>query len=230
VEHVLNAIAALEHPFHVLIVDDSSPDGTGEKVKQLRASYPGRLHLLSRQGKQGLGTAYIAGFRWGLEQGYDYLFEMDADFSHNPNDLPRLLEACVKGADLAVGSRYVRGGKVKNWPLGRVLMSRWASLYVRLVTWLPVRDTTAGFVCYRKEVLAAIDLSQIRFVGYAFQIEMKYAAWKLGFKLVEIPITFVDRERGKSKMSLKIFKEAFSGVWSMRLKGNARKRYRQTFP
>jgi dolichol-phosphate mannosyltransferase len=227
VEHILEAIFSQPHPFHVLIVDDSSPDGTGQKVEELRSRYTGQLHLLTRQGKQGLGTAYIAGFNWGLSQGYDYIFEMDADFSHNPADLPRLLEACQDGVDLAVGSRYVKGGKVSNWPLSRVLMSKWASIYVRMITWLPVKDTTAGFICYKREVLDAIALDRIKFVGYAFQIEMKYAAWKLGFKLGEVPITFVDRLRGKSKMSLKIFKEAFSGVWKMRLKGNARKRYRR---
>ena len=190
--------------------------------------YDSRLHLLTREGKQGLGTAYIAGFKWGLDKGYDYIFEMDADFSHNPSDLPRLLEACNhQGADLAIGSRYVRGGKVVNWPVGRVLMSRWASLYVRLITWLPVKDTTAGFVCYRNEVLKSIRLDRIKFVGYAFQIEMKYAAWKLGFKLKEVPITFVDRQRGKSKMSMKIFREAFSGVWKMRFGGRARRRYQR---
>lgn len=228
IEPILSAIFSLGEPFHVLIVDDSSPDGTGRKVAELKATYPGKLHLLERQGKQGLGTAYIAGFKQGIQQGYDFIFEMDADFSHNPSDLPRLLSACTDGADVAVGSRYIRGGKVANWPVGRVVMSKLASIYVRMITWLPVRDTTAGFVCYRRQVLEAIKLEGIKFVGYAFQIEMKYAAWKLGFKLAEVPITFIDRQRGKSKMSMKIFKEAFSGVWKMRLGGRARKRYSST--
>jgi dolichol-phosphate mannosyltransferase len=225
IEPVLSAIFSLNEPFHVLIVDDSSPDGTGHKVSELKSRYTDRLHLVVREGKQGLGTAYIAGFKWGIEKGYDYIFEMDADFSHNPNDLPRLLKACQDGADVAIGSRYTRGGRVENWPMGRVIMSKWASIYVRMITWLPVKDTTAGFVCYKRQVLEAIRLERIKFVGYAFQIEMKYAAWKLGFKLAEVPITFIDRQRGKSKMSMKIFREAFSGVWKMRMGGNAKKRY-----
>lgn len=225
VEHILEAIFSLNDSFHVLVVDDNSPDGTAAKVKELQQRFEARLHLLERPGKQGLGTAYIAGFRWGLDSSYEFIFEMDADFSHNPKDLPRLLQACTEDADVAVGSRYCRGGKVKNWPFGRVMMSWLASLYVRIITWLPVADTTAGFVCYRAKVLQAINLDKIKFVGYAFQIEMKYAAWKLRFKLREVPITFIDRERGKSKMSLGIFKEAFGGVWKMRFSGNSRRRY-----
>lgn len=225
VEDILRAIFSLGEPLHVLIVDDSSPDGTAQKVTELGSAYPDRLHLLVRQEKQGLGTAYIAGFKWGIARGYDFIFEMDADFSHNPADLPRLLAACRAGADVAIGSRYVRGGRVENWPMKRVIMSKWASIYVRLITGLPVKDTTAGFVCYSRQVLEAIQLDNIRFVGYAFQIEMKYAAWKLGFRITEVPITFVDRLRGKSKMSMKIFKEAFTGVWKMRFRRKSRSRY-----
>lgn len=218
IEKIVRKVLSLEKSFHLLIIDDGSPDGTAAIVKSLMNEYPGRLHIQERTGKLGLGTAYIHGFKWALAKGYEYMFEMDADFSHNPNDLERLYEACVKGADVAIGSRYVKGGKVENWPMGRVLMSYFASVYARMVLWINVRDTTAGFKCYRRRVLEAIDLDNIRFVGYAFQIEMKYTAIRLGFKVVEVPITFVDRLEGYSKMSTKIFKEAFWGVIQMRFK------------
>lgn len=217
IERVVRKVLSLEPAFHLLIVDDNSPDGTPEIVKELQEEYPERLFLLERRGKQGLGTAYIAGFKWGLERGYSYLFEMDADFSHDPEDLVRLYKACKEdGADLSIGSRYVKGGEVKNWPMNRVLMSWFASLYVRTVLCMNVKDTTAGFKCYRREVLEAIDLDRIRFVGYAFQIEMKYAAKRRSFKLVEVPIDFVDRRYGNSKMDISIFKEAFLGVLKMK--------------
>lgn len=202
--------------FHVLVVDDGSPDGTADLVREARDRYPGRIHLLERSGKLGLGTAYIAGFKWGLKEGYDYLFEMDADFSHNPHDLERLREACMEGAGVAVGSRYTRGGGVSNWPWHRIAMSYGASLYVNMVLRLGVKDPTAGFKCYRAETLRTIRLEHIHFVGYAFQIEMKYNARRLGFTIKEVPITFVDRELGTSKMSLNIFREAFLGVLQMR--------------
>jgi len=228
IREILDRVLSLKPQFHVLIVDDNSPDGTAEIVNGIKQQYSERLFLESRAGKMGLGTAYIHGFRWALKNDYDYMFEMDADFSHNPDDLPRLLEACVEfGADLSVGSRYCKGGKVQNWPMSRVMLSYFASLYVRLITWVPVADTTAGFVCYSRKVLEAINLSSIRFVGYAFQIEMKYAAWKLGFKISEVPIVFTDRIKGKSKMSMKIFKEAFTGVLIIRFTGK-RKRYQNT--
>jgi dolichol-phosphate mannosyltransferase len=217
-EKIIRKVLSLSRPFDVLIIDDGSPDGTADIVKSLIPQFPGRLHLEQRTGKLGLGTAYIHGFKWALKREYDYIFEMDADFSHNPDDLIRLHDACVQGADVAVGSRYVRGGKVENWPLDRVLMSKYASVYVRMVLWLGIKDTTAGFKCYRKKVLDTIDLDNIKFVGYAFQIEMKYTAKRLGFKVVEVPITFVDRREGYSKMSGKIFKEAFWGVLQMRFK------------
>ncbi len=217
IEKMVRKVFSLPHDFHLLIVDDGSPDGTAAIVKGLMGEFEGRLHIQERTGKLGLGTAYIHGFKWALQREYQYVFEMDADFSHNPDDLLRLREAChEKGADVAVGSRYVRGGKVKNWPIGRILMSYFASVYVRMVLWLRVKDTTAGFKCYRRKVLETIDLDQVRFVGYAFQIEMKYKAKKLGFKLAEVPITFIDREEGVSKMSKGIFKEAFWGVIQMR--------------
>lgn len=216
VEKMIHTVFALPREFDLLIVDDGSPDGTANKVKELQAQYPNRLHIEERKGKLGLGTAYIHGFKWALAKGYDYIFEMDCDFSHNPADLPRLLEACEKGADVAVGSRYCKGGKVGNWPIGRILMSYFASVYVRMVLWISVKDTTAGFKCYRRKVLETIDLDKIRFMGYAFQIEMKYSAIKKGFKIVEVPILFVDRVLGVSKMSTKIFKEAFLGVLQMR--------------
>jgi dolichol-phosphate mannosyltransferase len=211
--------------FHVLVVDDGSPDGTAEIVRGLQKEhYQDNLFLLERKGKLGLGTAYIAGFRWGLEKGYDYLFEMDADFSHDPNDLPRLLDACVNGgADVAVGSRYCKGGSVINWPIDRIVLSRGASIYVQAVLWMPISDPTAGFIVYHRSVLDAIDFDKIRFIGYAFQIEMKYAAYKLGFKVTEVPIVFKDREKGQSKMSLKIIKEAILGVLVMRRIGFKKK-------
>lgn len=216
VERMLHTVLQLDPAFHVLVVDDGSPDGTAQKVQAIQASHPDAIHLLERSGKLGLGTAYIAGFQWALEKGYDYIFEMDCDFSHNPKDLVRLRQACVNGADVAVGSRYVRGGRVSNWPLGRILMSFFASIYVNSVLWLGVRDSTAGFKCYRNQVLDTIDLDRIRFIGYAFQIEMKYNAQRLGFTIQEVPITFVDREFGTSKMSMGIFREAFLGVLKMR--------------
>ncbi len=218
-EKMIRKVMSLPGDFHLLIVDDGSPDGTADIVKALMTEFPNRLHIEERRGKLGLGTAYIHGFRWAIERKYDYIFEMDCDFSHNPDDLNRLFDACAKqNADVAVGSRYVKGGKVSNWPLGRRLMSYYASVYVRMVLWFGVRDTTAGFKCYKRKVLETIDLSNIRFVGYAFQIEMKYTAWKLGFKIAEVPITFVDRLEGVSKMSTKIFREAFLGVLQMRFK------------
>ncbi len=202
--------------FHVLVVDDGSPDGTAELVRQAADQHPGRIHLLERSGKLGLGTAYIAGFKWGLKEGYEFLFEMDADFSHNPKDLERLREACMNGAGVAVGSRYTQGGGVSNWPWHRIAMSYGASLYVNTILRLGVKDPTAGFKCYRAETLRTIRLDHIHFVGYAFQIEMKYNAKRLGFPIAEVPITFIDRELGTSKMSLNIFKEAFLGVLQMR--------------
>lgn len=212
--------AVLQQPgnLHLLIIDDNSPDGTAAVVQQLIPEQSGRLFLQQRPGKLGLGTAYIQGFRWALEQGYDLIIEMDADFSHKPEDLPRLIAACEAGADVSIGSRYVRGGSVEDWPLNRILLSKWASRYVRCITWIPVYDTTAGFVCYKRAVLEKIDLNKIRFIGYAFQIEMKYAAWRCGFTLKEVPIVFKDRERGTSKMSKGIFKEAVYGVIKMRWK------------
>ncbi|MBK6947676.1 MAG: polyprenol monophosphomannose synthase [Haliscomenobacter sp.] len=214
---MIQTVFSLAHPFHLLIVDDGSPDGTGQLVKEQQQQYPDRLFLLERSGKLGLGTAYIAGFRYALEKGYDYIFEMDADFSHNPKDLLRLRHACAEeGAGLSVGSRYVRGGKVQNWPWDRIFLSYGASVYVRLVSWMPVKDPTAGFVCYRREVLEAIHLDKIHFVGYAFQIEMKFAARQLGFRIKEVPITFTDRVAGVSKMSGKIIKEAALGVLQLR--------------
>ncbi len=214
---MIQTVFSLAHPFHLLIVDDGSPDGTGQLVKEQQRQYPDRLFLLERSGKLGLGTAYIAGFRYALEKGYAYIFEMDADFSHNPKDLLRLRHACAEeGAGVSVGSRYVRGGKVQNWPWDRIFLSYGASIYVRLVSWMPVKDPTAGFVCYRREVLEAIDLDQIHFIGYAFQIEMKFAARQLGFRIKEVPITFIDRVAGASKMSGKIIKEAALGVLQLR--------------
>jgi dolichol-phosphate mannosyltransferase len=218
IEKIIRAVMNLPEIFHILIIDDGSPDGTANIVKGLQNEYPEKLFLLERKGKQGLGTAYIAGFKWSLAKGYEYIFEMDADFSHNPNDLIRLYENCKNGSsDLSIGSRYVTGGKVENWPLNRILISYGASVYVRLITWMPVKDCTAGFVCYTKKVLESINLDEIRFIGYAFQIEMKYRAWKKGFRLAEIPITFVDRKEGQSKMTKGIVKEAILGVWKMRL-------------
>jgi dolichol-phosphate mannosyltransferase len=217
---IIDTVFALPKEFHVLIVDDNSPDGTPEIVETLQQAYntpeETKLHLYKRPGKQGLGTAYIAGFRWALERGYDYILEMDADFSHDPKDLINLYLSCSEQkSDVAIGSRYATGVNVVNWPMGRVLLSYFASSYVRLITSMPVRDTTAGFVCYRKKVLETIPLEQIKFVGYAFQIEMKFLAWKYGFQLNEVPIIFTDRTRGESKMSAGIFKEAFFGVLQM---------------
>jgi dolichol-phosphate mannosyltransferase len=217
---IIDTVFALPKEFHVLIVDDNSPDGTPEIVETLQQGYntpeETKLHLYKRPGKQGLGTAYIAGFRWALERGYDYILEMDADFSHDPKDLINLYLSCSEQkSDVAIGSRYATGVNVVNWPMGRVLLSYFASSYVRLITSMPVRDTTAGFVCYRKKVLETIPLEQIKFVGYAFQIEMKFLAWKYGFQLNEVPIIFTDRTRGESKMSAGIFKEAFFGVLQM---------------
>lgn len=208
----------LNEGFHVLVVDDSSPDGTAALVRKKQEEYPMLVHLLERKEKTGLGTAYIAGFRWALKEGYDYIFEMDADFSHNPNDLVKLYQACLDGADMSVGSRYTKGGKVDNWPLFRIFISYFASLYVRMILWIGVKDATAGFVCYCNKVLETIDLDDIEFVGYAFQIEMKYATIRRGFKIVEVPITFIDRQVGQSKMSMNIFTEAFFGVLKMRFK------------
>lgn len=219
IERIIRKVFSLEKDFNMLIIDDGSPDGTADIVKGLIQEFPDRLSIMERQGKQGLGTAYLAGFRWGLEHGYDYMIEMDADFSHNPDDLIRLHDACANGADLAVGSRYKTGVNVVNWPMGRVLMSYYASAYVRFVTRMQVRDTTAGFVCYTRKVLETIDLNKVKFVGYAFQIEMKYTAWKLGFKIEEVPIIFTDRREGQSKMSGGIFKEAVFGVINLRWRG-----------
>ena len=214
---ILKTVFELQQDFHVLIIDDGSPDGTAEIVKNLFVTYPGKLFLEERIGKLGLGTAYIHGFRWALDKGYRFIFEMDADFSHNPNDLDRLYHACKsKGADVAVGSRYVKGGRVENWPWLRVSISKGASLYTRLITLMPVKDPTAGFVCYRSKVLEAINLEEISFVGYAFQIEMKFAAWKLGFKIKEVPITFIDRQYGVSKMNKGIVKEGIFGVLKLK--------------
>ncbi len=218
VSHIIKAIFDLEKNYHILIIDDNSPDGTAAIVKGLMLQYPDQLFLEERTGKLGLGTAYIKGFKWGLERGYQYIFEMDADFSHNPNDLERLYLACKDGgADVAVGSRYVKGGRVENWPFSRILISKGGALYTRIITWMPVKDPTAGFVCYKNKVLSAIDLDKIRFVGYAFQIEMKFVSWKLGFNIKEVFITFKDRIHGASKMSKGIIQEGVVGVLSMQM-------------
>jgi dolichol-phosphate mannosyltransferase len=218
IEKMIRTVFDLPTRIEILIVDDGSPDGTAAKVKELQQEFTNQLHIEERQGKLGLGTAYIHGFKWALKNNYDYIFEMDCDFSHNPQDLIRLLEACENGADVAVGSRYCKGGQISNWPIGRILMSYFASVYVRFILWLPVKDTTAGFKCYRKKVLETIELDCIKFMGYAFQIEMKYRAYKKGFKIQEVPILFTDRILGVSKMSTKIFKEAFLGVLQMRFR------------
>ena len=217
IEAILTAVYDLQQDFHVLIIDDGSPDGTAEIVKQLQPRFHNTVFLEERKGKQGLGTAYIFGFKWAINRGYQYIFEMDADFSHSPKDLPRLYDACKHGgADVAVGSRYVRGGGVTNWPRNRIALSVGGSLYTRAILWMPVSDPTAGFVCYKREVLETINLDEIHFVGYAFQIEMKFAAWKLGFKIKEVPIQFEDRQYGESKMSKGIIKEGVLGVLKLR--------------
>jgi dolichol-phosphate mannosyltransferase len=216
IQNIIGAVIGLHQNYHVLIIDDNSPDGTANIVKSLFAKYPGQLFLEQRQGKLGLGTAYIFGFKWAIDKGYRFIFEMDADFSHNPKDLERLYNACKNGAGVAVGSRYVKGGAVANWPANRIVLSKGASLYTRIITWMPIQDPTAGFVCYRREVLEAINLDAISFVGYAFQIEMKFAAWKLGFKITEVPITFIDREFGASKMNKGIVQEGILGVLQLR--------------
>jgi dolichol-phosphate mannosyltransferase len=213
---IIEAVMQLQSTFHVLVVDDGSPDGTANIVKSLFNTYHGKLFLEERKGKLGLGTAYIHGFKWALQNKYDFIFEMDADFSHNPADLERLYKACEAGADVAVGSRYVDGGAVENWPTNRIALSKGASLYTRIITFMPVMDPTAGFVCYRANVLKTLNLSEISFVGYAFQIEMKFASWKLGFKIKEVPITFKDRKLGASKMNKGIIKEGVLGVLQLR--------------
>ncbi|MEJ8844289.1 polyprenol monophosphomannose synthase [Lacibacter sp. H375] len=217
IENIIRAVFTLHEGFHVLVIDDGSPDGTAQIVKQLQLSLPGQLFIEERKGKLGLGTAYIHGFKWAIEKGYQFICEMDADFSHNPADLSRLVDACkTGGADLAIGSRYVKGGAVANWPQNRIFLSKGASLYTRMITWMPVMDPTAGFVCYKRETLEALNLDGINFVGYAFQIEMKFAAWKLKFKIKEVPITFVDRKFGASKMNKGIVKEGILGVLKLR--------------
>jgi dolichol-phosphate mannosyltransferase len=217
-ENMVRKVFSLPTPFHLLIIDDNSPDGTADIIKRLQPEYEGRLHLLEREGKLGLGTAYIAGFRWSLQHEYDFVFEMDCDFSHDPNDLERLQAAVLNGADLAIGSRYISGINVINWPLGRVLMSYFASVYVRMVTGMRVMDTTAGFKCYKRTILESIDFDDIRLKGYGFQIEMKFTTHKLGYKIVEVPIIFTDRKEGTSKMSGGIFNEAMWGVLKMKLR------------
>ncbi|MBC7865935.1 MAG: polyprenol monophosphomannose synthase [Gloeobacteraceae cyanobacterium ES-bin-316] len=216
IEAIIAAVFNLNTGFHLLIIEDGSPDGTANIVKSLFPTYPGQLFIEERRGKLGLGTAYIHGFKWALKKGYSHIFEMDADFSHNPKDLDRLYEATMQGADVAVGSRYVKKGAVENWPANRILLSKGASLYTRIITWMPIQDPTAGFMCYKREVLQTINLDAISFLGYAFQIEMKFAAWKLGFKIVEVPITFIDRELGASKMNKGIVKEGILGVLKLR--------------
>lgn len=217
IANILQAVFALKQNFHVLIIDDGSPDGTANIVKSLFAKYPGQLFLEERIGKLGLGTAYIHGFHWALDKGYRFIFEMDADFSHSPHDLDKLYQACKTGnADVAIGSRYVKNGRIENWPWSRVSISKGGALYTRMITWIPVKDPTAGFVCYKREVLEAINLDEITFVGYAFQIEMKFVAWKLGFKIKEVPITFVDRQFGASKMNKGIVKEGVLGVLKLK--------------
>jgi len=224
IEKIIRKVFSLPNNFHILIIEDNSPDGTAGIVKRLLPEFEGRLFMEERKGKLGLGTAYIHGFRWALQRNYQFVFEMDADFSHNPDDLLRLHHACaVDGADLAIGSRYIKGINVVNWPMSRILISYFASFYVRIITGMPVKDATAGFKCYTRKVLEAIDFNQIRFIGYAFQIEMKFNAWKLGFKVVEIPIVFIDRIEGQSKMTKGIIKEAIFGVITMKWKSFFRK-------
>jgi dolichol-phosphate mannosyltransferase len=223
IQRMIRKVMSLEDDFDLLIIDDGSPDGTGLIVKQLQSEFPGRLYLEERTGKLGLGTAYIHGFHWCLARNYEYIFEMDCDFSHNPDDLSRLREACIRGADMSIGSRYIKGVNVVNWPMSRVLMSYFASVYVRFITGIDIQDSTAGFVCYKRKVLETIQLHKIKFVGYAFQIEMKYTTIKHGFNVVEIPIIFTDRTVGTSKMSKGIFKEAFLGVIQMKINSIFRK-------
>jgi dolichol-phosphate mannosyltransferase len=223
IERMIRRVFSLPYDFHLLIIDDGSPDGTQNIVKELQTEYPERLFIEERAGKQGLGTAYIHGFRWAIARHYEYIFEMDADFSHNPDDLLKLHQACIEGADAAVGSRYINGVNVVNWPMSRVLMSYFASVYVRFITRLKIQDFTAGFMCYKRNVLETIELDKIKFVGYAFQIEMKYTAIRHGFKVVEVPIIFTDRTAGTSKMSTRIFREAFLGVIQMRINAIFRK-------
>ena len=234
IANILEAIFGMQQGFHVLVIDDGSPDGTAGIVRTMQGKYPGLLFLEERQGKLGLGTAYIHGFKWAVRNDYQFIFEMDADFSHNPSDLQRLYEACkFQGGDVAVGSRYVKGGGNVNWPRNRILLSKGGSIYTRLITWMPVRDPTAGFVCYRKEVLETINLDEIKFVGYAFQIEMKFAAWKLGFTIKEVPIIFKDRSFGTSKMNKGIVKEGILGVLNLRWQSlfkNYRSRVKKTDP
>jgi len=219
IERIIRKVFSLEKHFDILIIEDNSPDGTAAIVHKLIEKFPNRLYIEERKGKLGLGTAYIHGFKWALKHEYGYIFEMDADFSHNPEDLEKLYDACAnKGADVAIGSRYIKGVNVVNWPMGRVLMSYVASMYVRFITRMPIMDATAGFKCYTRRVLEAIPFEKIKFVGYAFQIEMKYTAWRMGFKIAEVPIIFTDRTAGVSKMSSHIFKEAVLGVLRLRLK------------
>ena len=218
IENIIRAVFSLEGGYNILVIEDGSPDGTATIVKRLQQEFPERLFMIERKGKLGLGTAYITGFKWCVEQGYDYIFEMDADFSHNPDDLPKLYQACADGADLAIGSRYCNGISVINWPIGRVIMSYYASVYVRTVLGMQVYDTTAGFKCYRRKVLETIDLDKVKMKGYGFQIEMKYSTYKLGFKIKEVPIIFVDRKEGTSKMSSGIFGEAFWGVLKLKMR------------
>ncbi|MEP6699845.1 MAG: polyprenol monophosphomannose synthase [Bacteroidota bacterium] len=234
IANILHAIFNLKENFHVLVIDDGSPDGTAQLVKDLQLKFTDQLFIEERRGKLGLGTAYIHGFKWAIAREYNFIFEIDADFSHNPNDLPRLYNTCKnEGADMAIGSRYVKGGGVVNWPGNRILLSKGASLYTRMITWMPVKDPTAGFVCYKKEVLETINLDEIRFAGYAFQIEMKFAAWKLGFKIKEVPIIFQDRAYGISKMNKGIVKEGILGVLKLRWHSwftNYRKRVKNIEP
>ena len=218
IEKIIRAVFGLDGDYHILVIEDGSPDGTAAIVKRLQEEFPERLHMIERKGKLGLGTAYITGFKWATEHKYDYIFEMDADFSHNPNDLPKLYESCRNGADLSIGSRYCNGISVINWPIGRVIMSYYASVYVRTVLGMKIYDTTAGFKCYKRKVLETIDLDKVKMKGYGFQIEMKYSTYKLGFKIREVPIIFVDRTEGTSKMSSGIFGEAFWGVMKLKMR------------
>ncbi len=223
IERMIRKVFSLPYDFHILVIDDGSPDGTQDIIRGLQAEFPENLFMETRAGKQGLGTAYIHGFRWSIARQYEYIFEMDADFSHNPDDLFKLREACIEGADAAIGSRYINGVNVVNWPMSRVLMSYFASVYVRFITGINIQDATAGFMCYKRKVLETVQLDKIKFVGYAFQIEMKYTTIKHGFKLVEVPIIFTDRTAGTSKMSTRIFREAFWGVIQMRINAIFRK-------